>query len=180
MSSSPKATKRRTALRSVSRNGDVLIPAGSKQSVKLSVSGPRNLESAAPDVRLISESQALSDTFFAFGGWAAPRLLYSLLTESNGGNLTRDLIRPRGRLSKLGSNIVFDFRGNQLATFYEFAVYNKSGLGVQIKEFELLVGDAPGGPFRSLGEFHVPKDDDKKVNFAETRAKYFVVRPIST
>ena len=124
-----------------------------------------------------------------------------LLHESNGGHLiaapfvewegvikqaedyteTKEVVYT----NQLPSEAIFAFKDERPATFDKFAMLVPHTSTGNVKTFEILAGDSPGGEFRSLGQFttqniRLVKTPYQEFALPETTAKYLKVKLIDT
>jgi hypothetical protein len=159
-------------------DGTPLIPAGSKQSARITVHGKLQggLQYNSPVLYYVAESNAPADSFFTHGGWFSPVRVEDLISATHGGPRTQRFYSvPR----LIGQDFVFDFSGEQEAVLHAFGLEQAGGDG--IKDFELMVGDVPYEPFRSLGRFTKSRFEGQEFfPLPSVKTRYFVVRPLST
>jgi len=80
---------------------------------------------------------------------------------------------------------VFGFKGGRAATFDTFAILVPGASENNLKDFELLVANDPGGPFESLGVFatqnmRIMKNPYQSFRFTPVKAKYLKVRAMKS
>lgn len=78
---------------------------------------------------------------------------------------------------------VFGFRDGHAASFDTFAVLIPSTSDNNLRDFELLASNAPGGPFESIGVFttqniRIMKNPYQEFRFAPVKAKYLKLRSL--
>ncbi|MBI2678406.1 MAG: hypothetical protein HYX28_06465 [Candidatus Koribacter versatilis] len=173
-------------------DGTALIPAGSKQTVAIFVTGHQagGMKYNSPILYYMGESTAKEETFFTHGGWYSWGV--DLLANAWGGRLVagpKQLPLGSGSMEPEsvngytfhpGEEVTFTFRETRPATFDRFRIALPKGPSV--KTFELLVANLPDGPFRSLGTFETkPKlwDQYQDFSFTQVTATYLKVRLVS-
>jgi hypothetical protein len=78
---------------------------------------------------------------------------------------------------------VFAFKNGRAATFDTFAVLIPSASDTNLRDFELLVADDPGGVYRSIGTFstqnmRIMRNPYQEFRFAPVKARYLKVRSL--
>jgi hypothetical protein len=127
---------------------------------------------------------------------AAPAGQVDLLSPRNGGQLVTAVDADWVKITSGNEadsvythnpapEAVFAFKDGRPATFSRFAVLIASTNARWVKEFEILAADDVAGPYRSLGRFATQNirllgDPYQSFAFAETTAKYFKFKPLST
>jgi hypothetical protein len=118
----------------------------------------------------------------------------NLLNPRNGGQVvvaasdawlkTIDGNESRGMELGRDDSAVYAFKNERPATFDTFAVLIPARLDRNLKEFELLAGDAPTGELNSIGKFTTVnakflKNPYQEFKFPPVTAKYFKVQLLS-
>ncbi len=80
---------------------------------------------------------------------------------------------------------VFGFKDGRAASFDNFAVLVPSANDNNLRDFELLIANEPGGPFQSIGIFatqnvRIMKNPYQEFRFAPVTAKYLKVRALKS
>jgi len=80
---------------------------------------------------------------------------------------------------------VFGFKGGRAATFDTFTILVPGASENNLRDFELLVANDPGGPFESLGVFatqnmRIMKNPYQAFGFTPVKAKYLKVRAMKS
>ena len=80
---------------------------------------------------------------------------------------------------------VFAFKNGRAATFDTFAILIPGASDNNLRDFELLVANDPGGPFESLGVFttqnmRIMKNPYQEFRFNPVKAKYLKVRALKS